>query len=34
VDRFQQAPARFAERGDYDSFFERYNKGWLASQQR
>ena len=25
---------RFAERSDYDSFFERYNAGWLASQQR
>ena len=26
-------PMRFAERGDYDSFFKRYNEGWLASQQ-
>jgi len=26
-------PMRFAERGDYDSFFKRYNSGWLASQQ-
>jgi uncharacterized oxidoreductase len=25
---------RFAERGDYDSFFKRYNEGWIASQQR
>jgi len=24
---------RFAERGDYDSFFHRYNEGWLASQE-
>jgi uncharacterized oxidoreductase len=27
-------PMRFAERGDYDGLFERYNGGWLASQQR
>lgn len=27
-------PMRFAERGDYDAFFSRYNDGWLASQQR
>jgi hypothetical protein len=26
-------PMRFAERRDYDSFFECYNNGWLASQQ-
>jgi uncharacterized oxidoreductase len=26
-------PMRFAESGDYDSFYERYNRGWLASQQ-
>jgi uncharacterized oxidoreductase len=26
-------PMRFAERGDYDSFFSRYNEGWLASQR-
>jgi len=25
---------RFAERGDYDAFFGRYNEGWLASQER
>jgi uncharacterized oxidoreductase len=25
---------RFAERGDYDSFFKQYNDGWLASQER
>jgi uncharacterized oxidoreductase len=25
---------RFAERGDYDAFFSRYNEGWLASQER
>jgi uncharacterized oxidoreductase len=25
---------RFAERGDYDEFFRRYNDGWLAAQQR
>lgn len=24
-------PMRFAERGDYDSFFNRYNEGWLSS---
>jgi uncharacterized oxidoreductase len=24
---------RFAERGDYDSFFERHNSGWLVSQE-
>ncbi len=24
----------FAERGDYDAFFLRYNEGWLASQER
>ena len=23
---------RFAERGDYDSFFQRYNEGWAAAQ--
>jgi uncharacterized oxidoreductase len=27
-------PMRFAARGDYDGFFERYNGGWEASQQR
>lgn len=27
-------PMRFAERGEYDSFFERYNAGWKASQER
>ena len=27
-------PMRFAERGDYDSFFLKYNDGWLASQER
>ena len=25
---------RFAERGDYDAFFNRFNGGWAASQQR
>jgi len=25
---------RFAERGDYDALFNRYNDGWIASQQR
>ena len=25
---------RFAERGDYDAFFNKYNNGWLASQER
>ena len=25
---------RFAERGDYDAFFLKYNDGWLASQER
>jgi uncharacterized oxidoreductase len=24
---------RFAERGDYDAFYRRYNDGWLAAQQ-
>ena len=23
---------RFAERGDYDAFFQRYNDGWAAAQ--
>jgi uncharacterized oxidoreductase len=27
-------PMRFAERGDYDAFFKKYNDGWLASQER
>jgi uncharacterized oxidoreductase len=27
-------PMRFAERGDYDAFFSRFNEGWTASQQR
>ena len=27
-------PMRFAERGDYDEFFRKYNEGWAASQQR
>lgn len=27
-------PMRFAERGDYDAFFTRYNLGWAASQKR
>ena len=27
-------PMRFAERGDYDAFFSKYNEGWAASQQR
>jgi uncharacterized oxidoreductase len=27
-------PMRFAERGDYDAFFTRYNEGWAASQKR
>jgi uncharacterized oxidoreductase len=26
-------PMRFAERGDYDAFFSRYNDGWGASQK-
>ncbi len=25
---------RFAERGDYDALYQRYNEGWLASQER
>lgn len=25
---------RYAERGDYDSFFSKYNEGWAASQKR
>ena len=25
---------RFAERGDFDAFFTRYNEGWVTSQQR
>jgi uncharacterized oxidoreductase len=32
VDRAK--PMRFAERDNYDAFFERYNSGWEASQQR
>ncbi len=27
-------PMRYAERGDYDSFFSKYNEGWAASQER
>lgn len=27
-------PMYFTERGDYDSFFNKYNEGWFASQQR
>ncbi len=27
-------PMRFAELGDYDAFFRKYNDGWLASQER
>jgi uncharacterized oxidoreductase len=27
-------PMRFAERGDYDEFFTKYNEGWAASQKR
>jgi uncharacterized oxidoreductase len=27
-------PMRFAERGDYDAFFSKYNERWAASQQR
>lgn len=27
-------PMRFAERGDYDTFFRKYNDGWLSSQER
>jgi uncharacterized oxidoreductase len=27
-------PMRFAERGDYDAFFSKYNAGWAAAQQR
>lgn len=27
-------PMRFAERGDYDAFFSRFNAGWAASQHR
>ena len=27
-------PMRFAERGDFDAFFNRFNGGWTASQQR
>jgi uncharacterized oxidoreductase len=26
-------PMRFAELGDYDAFYKRYNDGWLSSQQ-
>jgi uncharacterized oxidoreductase len=25
---------RYAERGDYDAFFSKYNEGWAASQKR
>ena len=25
---------RFAERGDYDAFFTKYNEGWITSQKR
>ncbi len=27
-------PMRFAQRGDYDAFFSKYNEGWAASQRR
>jgi uncharacterized oxidoreductase len=27
-------PMRFAERGDYEAFFNRYNEGWFTSQQQ
>ena len=27
-------PMRFAERGDYDAFFSKYNDGWSATQRR
>jgi uncharacterized oxidoreductase len=27
-------PMRYAERGDYDAFFNKYNEGWAASQKR
>jgi uncharacterized oxidoreductase len=27
-------PMRFAERGDYDAFFTKYNQGWADSQKR
>jgi uncharacterized oxidoreductase len=27
-------PMCFAARGDYESFYHRFNDGWLASQQR
>jgi uncharacterized oxidoreductase len=27
-------PMRFAERGNYDAFFTKYNEGWVTSQQR
>ena len=27
-------PMRFADRGDYDAFFSRYNEGWLTTQER
>jgi uncharacterized oxidoreductase len=27
-------PMRYAERGDYDAFFSKYNEGWAASQKR
>jgi uncharacterized oxidoreductase len=27
-------PMRLAERGDYDSFYKRYNDSWVSSQQR
>ena len=27
-------PMRFAERGDYDTFFRKYNDGWMAAQER
>jgi uncharacterized oxidoreductase len=27
-------PMRYAERGDYDAFFNKYNEGWATSQKR
>ena len=27
-------PMRYAEKGDYDAFFSKYNEGWAASQKR
>jgi len=27
-------PMRFADCGDYDAFFSRYNEGWLTTQER